>query len=220
MLQTDQGGYQEESCPLYGAIPSMWPLLVLSLHGRYSAVCLKQQISTCYSAYKKHLLPLPTPLYPSIAKWGKSCNCAKFMSGANPCISVSGTQGNSLPGGIKAERGSGQASERKPIASEKRRVQSGTSLLLSYVAVDSKSRPVVHPVFGQPLMTFFSPLHFCFSGLSRDKKEMFLHWQKGLFQPCEMCGCLASRVSALLSIAQPRAALPPPWLRSWSRVCV
>jgi len=57
------------------------------------------------------------------------------MSGANPCISVSGTPGRSLPGRTKAERGSGQTGKRKPIASERIGVQPSTSLLLSYVAV-------------------------------------------------------------------------------------
>lgn len=49
------------------------------------------------------------------------------MSGANPCISVSGTPGRSLPGRVKAKRGSGQTGKRKPIASEKRRMRPRTS---------------------------------------------------------------------------------------------
>lgn len=55
------------------------------------------------------------------------------MAGTNPCISVSGTPGRSLPGRIKAERGSGQTRKRTPIASKKRWMQPSTSL--SHVAV-------------------------------------------------------------------------------------
>lgn len=146
------------------------------------------------------------------------------MSGANPCVSVSGTPGRSLPGRIKAERGSGQTGKRKLSTSKKRRMQHGTALLLSYVAVwfQIQACGVGCLLFLDSLSQyFFPPLHFWFSGLSRDKKGMFVHWQKGLFQPCEMYGCLAaSRVSALLSITQPRASSPPPWLEPWRRVCV
>lgn len=59
------------------------------------------------------------------------------MSGANPCISLSGTPGRSLPGRVKAERGSGQTGKRKPIASEETDAAQNF-LLLSYIACDSQ----------------------------------------------------------------------------------
>lgn len=148
------------------------------------------------------------------------------MSDANPCISVSGRPGRSLPGRIKGEKGSGQTGKRKPIASEKRWVQPGSSLLLSYAAVwfQILACGVGCLLFLDSLSQYFS-LHYIFEfqGYLGTKRGC-LYIGKRVFSSPVRCVAVSfqdfSRVSAPLSTAQPRAASPPSWLAPWSRVCV